>query len=153
MSRRRLTTPQRSDLLFIGTQFCDFSVQFWQVRPFSWEHKSTSRRLTGRHFWRCSMGAGKRIRIVALCAGAVVATIGTAAFAGNGVVTNSSFEFPVTGGYIDDSNAEISNPSNANFWGWGYFFANTAVDHDAGVQVNINATVTNAADNSPQDGW
>ena len=99
------------------------------------------------------MGAGKRVRGLSLCAAAVVATFGTRTFAGNGVVTNNSFESPVTGGFIDDTNGVINNPSNASFWGWGYFFANTTGDHDSGVQVNTNATVTNAADNSLQDGW
>jgi Dockerin type I domain/PEP-CTERM motif len=101
------------------------------------------------------MGAGQRVRILSLYASAAVATIGARAFAGNGFVTNSSFETPVTTGFIDDSNAQINNPSNATFWGWGYFFANTAVDHDAGVQNNTNSMVT--ADPDPnggvQDGW
>jgi hypothetical protein len=101
------------------------------------------------------MGAGKRVRILTLCATATIASIQARTFAGNGFVTDSSFEAPSTGGFIDDGNGMINNPSNVNFWGWGYFFANTAVDHDAGVQANTNSQTTNDPDPSGgiQNGW
>jgi hypothetical protein len=69
------------------------------------------------------------------------------------IVKNFSFETPVTGGFTDDFNAAINNPSNANFWGWGYFFdSNNPGDKDAGVQTLANGGITSGATGS-QDGW
>jgi len=68
-------------------------------------------------------------------------------------VSNASFQTPTTGSFTDDGNGAINNPSNTGFWGWGYFFANTAVDHDAGVQLNTNCSVTASADGTTQNGW
>src|SRR5580704_19159765 len=68
---------------------------------------------------------------------------------------NLSFEKPTTGGFIDDGNAAINNPSNAGFWGWGYFFGQTGTaDKDSGVQANTNSQMTGTApDASAQNGW
>jgi hypothetical protein len=99
-----------------------------------------------------NMGAGRAKSIFALFLGAGLALGAKSGMAVT--VTNASFESPVTSGYIDDSSGTINNPSNSGFWGWGYYFANTSVDHDSGVQANTNAQLTgNSPDGTPQDGW
>lgn len=97
------------------------------------------------------MGAGRKGFVSTLLLAAAV-TAGLSAKA-HAAVVNSSFGTPTTGSYIDDSNGAINNPSNASFWGWGYFFANTSGDHDSGVQANTNSDVTNPANNAAQNGW
>ena len=72
------------------------------------------------------------------------------------IVKNASFQSPATGGFSDNfGNPAINNPSNAGFWGWGYFFdTNTAGDKATGVQQNANSQLTgNSSDGSSQNCW
>jgi hypothetical protein len=98
------------------------------------------------------MGAGRRVKPVIVLACASVAGISLKAFAQT--VVNPNFLNPTTGGFIDDSNAEINNPTATGFWGWGYYFGQTGTaDKDSGVQANTNATLTNPPSGSAQSGW
>lgn len=91
----------------------------------------------------------------------IVALLGAATLcsaAGAVVITNPGFSSPTTGGYIDDGNGAINNPSNSGFWGWGYFFSDTTDDHDSGVQADSNGGMsTTTGDGSSllgtQNGW
>jgi hypothetical protein len=98
------------------------------------------------------MGAGRTKSIIMLaCAGVAGITLRVHA---QNTVENPNFLTPSTGGYIDDSNAEINTPGTTNFWDWGYFFGQTGTaDKDAGVQANTNAQLTNPPSGSAQSGW
>jgi hypothetical protein len=89
-----------------------------------------------------------KTRLLSLCAGAVVLTFRINSYG----LTNGSFESPVTSSYIEKGSSQINNPSDPNFWGWGFYLGNTG-DPDVGVQTNANCKVSNAEDGTPQDAW
>jgi hypothetical protein len=98
------------------------------------------------------MGVGRNLVPRFLLAAAAIAGLSMQAHAASVPVANPSFEAPVTGGFTDDGSDTIRNTTNAGWWGWGYFFANTSVDHDSGVQTNANAQISLTSDGN-QGGW